>query len=269
MSKYSFETYLKGDRLYGPDLSLEQKVRWYEAEKEAYAELTAPVERIVTYKYHALNSMHGFNRIPDVRFEETLGYGSFRGDEFLPVLNRLGRVTIMEPSKQAIVQRIQDARFQYVTSPSYGSLPFPDNYFDFICCLGVLHHLPDVDKIISEFFRCSKKGGYILIREPTYSMGDWRFRRAGLTSYERGIPIRLLREMIIRCKFKILNEKRCMFSPILKIQHFIRAPLFNIPFVVWLDCLLCSLTKNNEIYHAIRPFHKIRPLSAFFVATKV
>lgn len=42
-------------------------------------------------------------------------------------------------------------------------MPFKDEYFDFIYSLGVLHHLPDVDKAFSILSKKLKKGGKFLV----------------------------------------------------------------------------------------------------------
>lgn len=42
-------------------------------------------------------------------------------------------------------------------------LPFEDNSFDMICSMGVLHHVPDTEKAVSEIYRVLKPGGRFLI----------------------------------------------------------------------------------------------------------
>jgi ubiquinone/menaquinone biosynthesis C-methylase UbiE len=39
-------------------------------------------------------------------------------------------------------------------------LPFPDEQFDFVCCSGVLHHTPCVEKGLQEIYRVLKPGGF-------------------------------------------------------------------------------------------------------------
>ncbi len=47
------------------------------------------------------------------------------------------------------------------------SLPFPNNYFDLVFSVTVLHHIPydEKEKMIREMCRVTKKGGYIIIIE--------------------------------------------------------------------------------------------------------
>ncbi len=42
-------------------------------------------------------------------------------------------------------------------------LPFEDNTFDFIFCNGVLHHIPDADFVVQEFYRVLNPEGIIYI----------------------------------------------------------------------------------------------------------
>ncbi len=42
-------------------------------------------------------------------------------------------------------------------------LKFEDNYFDCVCSMGVLHHVPDTKKAISEIYRVLKPGGRVIL----------------------------------------------------------------------------------------------------------
>lgn len=42
-------------------------------------------------------------------------------------------------------------------------LPFPDNYFDCVCSMGVLHHVPNTEKAVSEIYRVLKPGGRLIV----------------------------------------------------------------------------------------------------------
>ena len=46
-----------------------------------------------------------------------------------------------------------------ITIGSLEKLPYPDNYFDFILCQGVIHHMDNDHKGYKEIFRVLKKGG--------------------------------------------------------------------------------------------------------------
>lgn len=63
-------------------------------------------------------------------------------------------------------------------------LDFESEQFDLITCLGALHRIPNVSMVVNELYRCLGKGGYLLLREPVVSMGDWSVPREGLTKRE-------------------------------------------------------------------------------------
>jgi len=42
-------------------------------------------------------------------------------------------------------------------------IPFPDNTFDCVCSMGVLHHVPDTKKALDEIFRVLKPGGLLIV----------------------------------------------------------------------------------------------------------
>ena len=52
------------------------------------------------------------------------------------------------------------------------ALPFPDGGFDLVLGHAVLHHLPDLDRSFSEFFRVLRPGGRILFAGEPSRVGD-------------------------------------------------------------------------------------------------
>lgn len=60
-------------------------------------------------------------------------------------------------------------RFQFLNLSGYFSvgnaeaLPFPDNHFDCVCSMGVLHHTPNTQKAIDEIHRVLKKNGKFIL----------------------------------------------------------------------------------------------------------
>lgn len=165
--------YLEGKKLYGDDFTLGEIKAWYEDEEEAYASL-AKGRHDYVYEYHGMNSEFGFRFLPDaVRFHDVLGFGSAYGCELIPIIDRIDRITIVEPSSSFACKDIEDVPVMYVKPAITGDLPFQRDFFDLITCLGVLHHIPNVSKVVDELYRCLKPGGCALIREPISSMGDW------------------------------------------------------------------------------------------------
>lgn len=70
---------------------------------------------------------------------------------------------IIEAKENAFKLNLQDKiHFQ---QDSLLELSFPDETFDYILCWGVLMHIPEVEKAISELDRVLKKGGNLIISE--------------------------------------------------------------------------------------------------------
>ena len=53
--------------------------------------------------------------------------------------------------------------YKKVICASATQIPFPDNYFDIIYSHGVLHHIPDIAKVVPELNRVLKKDGKLVI----------------------------------------------------------------------------------------------------------
>ena len=260
----SFETFSDGKTLYGDDFSPEDIEAWFRDEQEAYYQL--PEEhRPGLYSYHALNFRHGFRHLPLRPFEHVLGLGAGYGDELQPVLGRAKKVTILEPS-----DTLSDPRFEYVKPSSSGRMPFANNAFDLVTCFGVLHHIPNVSTVMHELARCTKPGGWLLIREPIHSMGNWDRPRRGLTSRERGIPLPIIRQMVQAAGLHVVRERRCAFSltarlhPLLPKGQFV----YNTPWLTTFDDYLCNLPIWSERYHATNLVERLRPWSVFLVLKK-
>lgn len=262
--------YLTGDKLYGNDFSFEEIKAWHEDEKEGYADLGANNNAEPRYEYHAINIIHGFNYLPKSNKPLTvLGLGSAFGLEFQPIKHLIGNLTILEPSDKFKNNKIFDVPVQYVKPSVDGSMPFDDDSFDLVLCFGVLHHIPNVGKVIGEINRVIKKGGYSLIREPIISMGDWRYPRKGLTKRERGIPLKVFRKIINMVGFKVVRERVCFFRLTNNIfTPFYKGALYNSKFIVKVDHILCLLTGWNINYHPQNKLDKLRPICIFYVLKK-
>lgn len=84
------------------------------------------------------------------------------------------------------------------------TIPYESNFFNFVVCLGVLHHVPDVNLTVSEIIRVTMPRGYIYVREPM-----WIKQGKGKSPFERGIQLSEIADLISENKVNILA---CSFS---------------------------------------------------------
>lgn len=92
-----------------------------------------------------------------------LGCGSGRWTKYLA--SKVGFIEAVDPSSAVfqaatVWNKLENVRF---TQASVDTLPFPDNSFDFVMSLGVLHHIPDTQQALITAMRKLKPKGYALI----------------------------------------------------------------------------------------------------------
>lgn len=83
-----------------------------------------------------------------------LGLNAYHGDEFLPIIEHIARISILDPTDAIPVASIEGVRVEYREPLPSGDLPFPDGEFDLVLCFGVLHHIPNVSHVPKEIDRC-------------------------------------------------------------------------------------------------------------------
>lgn len=269
MAENDMARFLTGECLYGDDMTYEEVQRWFAEEENGYANLGAEDRLNYAYEYHALNQIHGFRFLRPGPLNRVMGFGSAYGDELLPIISRIGSLTIVDPSGAFKTESVADVPVEYVKPSIDGSLPFEKEEFDAITCFGVLHHIPNVSAVISEFARVLKPGGQLLLREPIVSMGDWRFPRRGLTRNERGIPLEILRKIVRSNEFAISHEFLSGFPVTERIFKFIRPDINNSKIYVLVDNFTCDLFGWNVNYHPKKLWNKFRPTSISMVVRKL
>jgi SAM-dependent methyltransferase len=260
---------LRGDELYGDDFTAEQIEQWFRDEAEAYFEMSGDSLQPAHYGYGELNRQALFRHIPaGRRFKHALGFGSGYGTELVPLAGQIDRVTIVESSEgyerdPALAMPTTALRAQ----PS-GDIALADASVDLVTCFSVLHHIPNVSRVLGEFARVLCSGGLLLLREPITSMGgDWAVRRPGLTAHERGIPPAYLRRQLAAHGFIIEHESFGIFPPILKLWRLGRAP-YNSRILTSLDRVVCRLLKPRWRYHAVNRWQKVRPTDIAILAKR-
>lgn len=265
------EKYRSGEVVYGDDFNIDQIQNWYNEETEAYANLGSKEAEEYVYGYHALNTLHGFNYIKDKKFENVLGLGAAWGHEFFPIIDKIANLYIIEPSDNLRSAQLGDIVPNYVKPTVSGKLDFADNYFDLVTCFGTIHHTPNISYILSELHRVTKPGGYILLREPIISMGDWTKPRKGLTRNERGIPLKVFRKIFSNLKMEVIHEGFC-FCMTAFFQRtwskLSKQAIFTHKSYVAFDKWFSKLFAWNLHYHATKKLERIAPQSVFYVLRK-
>lgn len=260
--------FFRGERLFGDDLLPEEIAAWFEDEREGYADLGSADRASYQYGYHALNQLHGFRHLPPRFGGSALALGGAYGDEIGPIADRFDEIVIVDPSRAFQVEQVRGVPVRYVEPHPAGTLPFADETFELVTCLSVLHHIPNVTAVVKEFSRCLRRGGYALVREPVYSMGDWTRPRPGLTKRERGIPAAILRAIFADAGLAIMREARCVFRPMARMGASTGRSVYNSRVLTRLDALMSRAFAWNRRYHAVNVFQKVQPAAAFFVLRK-
>ena len=262
-------TFLSGERLYGDDFTIEEIKEWFADEAEGYADLGAKEKDRYHYVYHQLNNHHAFRFIQKMRFDEALGIGSAYGDEFKPIAHKIKQITILDPSNSfSDINEISGTPCKYIKPNPNGNMPFKNNQFNLVTSLGVMHHIPNVSHVMSECYRCLNKSGIMLLREPIISMGDWRNPRTGLTKRERGIPLKILDDIVLNVGFKVSHRSLCMFPVIPKIANKVGVAAYNNFALTIADALLSKIFTWNMKYHRTKFYEKFAPASAYYVLEK-
>jgi SAM-dependent methyltransferase len=197
-----------------------------------------------------------------------LGLGAAHGDELAPISKRAERVTVLEPTDAFTRAELHGVPASYVKPGVDGGMPFEDARFDLVTCFGVLHHICTVTRVLNEIGRVTARNGWLLVREPVVSMGDWRRPRGGLTRRERGIPPHLLRERVERAGFEIVRFAWCFAPVVSKPLRKLVGPPYNSPLACRIDALASSLLSVNFHYHATSAIQKFRPTCAFVVGRR-
>ena len=267
------ERYLSGAYLYGDDFSPEQLVTWFSDEKEACAELGYSERAVDEYAYHALNQRQAFRHLPPERsYRHLLGLGSAYGPELEPLFPRVERITIVEASDQLSAARPGPPPVSYTGAQANGNIALDDNACDLVVCLGVLHHIANVSHVLSEVGRVTEPGGTFIVREPIVSMQDWRTPRPGLTRRERGIPLPLLRTMVLKAGFTIEHSSLCL-HPLTSVGGQLMRRMFGLSILnhtlpVALDAALCRLQRGTPRYHGTSLLERLRPGAACLVCRR-
>jgi SAM-dependent methyltransferase len=176
---------------------------------------------------------YAFHLLGDVRDKTVLDLGCGTGENVVPLLERCARVTGIDisPDLIAIAQkRMRNADLEaFLTVGDACNTLLPDESFDIIFCMALIHHLK-IELARDEMWRILRKGGVIILSEPI------RFS----TSYARVRRLLPAREDISEYEHPLTrDELEILTKPF--IVHGTR--YFRLPFVPLVSRLLPSKTE--------------------------
>ncbi len=92
-----------------------------------------------------------------------IGCGTGRWTKYLS--ERAGFIEAIDPSNAVLAAdyllgQIENVR---IAKASVETIPFDDETFDFVMSIGVLHHIPDTQKALTDCVKKVKKGGYFYV----------------------------------------------------------------------------------------------------------
>lgn len=92
-----------------------------------------------------------------------LGCGSGRWSYY--IADRVKYIEAVDPSDSVIgaAHLLSTKKNVRVTQAVVNALPFSDETFDFLLCLGVLHHIPNTQQALNDAVKKLKTGGYTLL----------------------------------------------------------------------------------------------------------
>jgi SAM-dependent methyltransferase len=201
-------------------------------------------------------------------FDHVLGFGAAYGHELEPILPRIRRITIVDPSAAFVRDSIGGVPTAYVNPRPSGLLAMPSAQVDLITCFGTLHHVPNVSTVMSELARVLAPGGFMLLREPIVSLGDWRRPRYGLTRHERGIPLDILQSIVASSGLRVIREYLCDFPLTHRLFRLWRSDPFNSRLITRVDSAFCRAFAWNTNYHPRTAVQRFRPKSVALVLGK-
>lgn len=111
-----------------------------------------------------------FRQVENIKPKKILDAGCGRGFylkslSFFPFLEEIHGVDINESYLQKARNICSDKRTTIKKASLY-SLPYPDNYFDFVICAEVLEHLKEDQKALLEIRRTLQPGGTLIVTVP-------------------------------------------------------------------------------------------------------
>jgi SAM-dependent methyltransferase len=262
---------LSGLELAGNNLDPAGLAAWYADEERGFYELYgAPsAGQDSGYDQIALNWWHG-RRLAGLHAPVALAFGCAQGHDIASLPLSTDRIIAIEPTTEFWSATIACKPAEYRKPNVSGMIDLDEASVDFVCAVAALHHVANVEFVVSELARVLKPGGTIFIREPIYSMGDFRRDRPGLTRRERGISAGMMRRFLSQTGIELLATYPCSISPLAKVFQWIGVHWpYNHRSYVLFDAVLSKVLAFNARYYRPGLLDRIAPGSMAYVGRKV
>ena len=266
-----------GRSLAGDDFTAEQLAVWFAQEKEAFYEADAANSEVDPwYAYmRFVNETLGFARVQAVAEAQNsvLVIGPGSGTEIAEFCrhNPHWRLHFLEASEnfcRALARKWPSA---VILRPRIsGDIELASGSQMLVCAFSVLHHIPNVSKVVREVSRVLASGGTFLVREPCSSMGDWRIARSA-TPNERGISCRLLLEIARACCLRpVAAPVPILFEPLNGLfRGLLGRGAISFRTLYMIDRFVSRLASLNDHYWRDTWYKKIGPSSYFYAFRKL
>lgn len=266
-----------GTNLFGEELSKSELEIWFKQEENAFYETsgnsatTDPWYAYIRY----VNRKLGYKTISNLLHQpaEVITLGPGDGTELNDLIEsfNVSRIHCVEASIEFQKTLKRNFHNSVIIQPRHtGDIDIPDNSTNLFLAYSVLHHIPNVSKVISEASRVLEKNGILIIREPCSSMGMWGTNRSA-TPNERGIPKRLIMEYCDRYGLEVIGKPiPILLEPINKLlKKTIGYKFISFYFIYLLDRVMSSLVSINDHYWRDTAIKKIGPSSYFYIFKKL
>jgi len=132
----------------------------------AFTDLGWDYEKKRNFRYSLQDYMHQAFRFDDFKDKKVLDIGCGAGIDAAEFARNGAEVTAVDFTKKAVVltqELFQEANIQgKILLADAASLPFPDKSFDCVYSFGVLHHIPEIEKVLGEIQRVLKPNGMVM-----------------------------------------------------------------------------------------------------------
>jgi len=125
-------------------------------------------EKYDAFRYHT--ESHILIELDDIDFKnkKVLEIGLGQGADSMQIIDRgaiYHGIDLTEESVRRVKERFHlfDKPYKEVRVANAENVPYPENSFDIVYSHGVIHHSPNIERIVAEIYRVLKPGGQAVI----------------------------------------------------------------------------------------------------------